>query len=231
MEEFDSGKIKKELAPLGSLENPFIDSDMKPEEALRPNPKFKIPKEVFEMQTLVTVKYLSFDGKYHQGQIVMDKRLQKDVEDFFEFLIKQKFPVKKVIPIAHQDYDFDDEKSMKDNNTSGFNPRYKVGPLGGSTELSNHAQGLAFDLNPAINPYFGGPGNIPVTPVKPEDTGEPGVVEYYNIAKPGTVTQWIAEFLQKRGWTWGMEWYKNGENANIDTQHFEKKLGEILKSD
>ncbi|MDP9249054.1 MAG: hypothetical protein M3M85_00890 [bacterium] len=117
-------KSKQEDASLGSMENPIIDSNMSMEEALRPNPKYEIPREVFEMQTLITVKYLSFDGKYHQGQIVMDKRLQTDAEDFFVFLREQEFPVNKVVPVAHIDYDFDDDKSMLANNSSGFNPRF-----------------------------------------------------------------------------------------------------------
>jgi hypothetical protein len=240
MENIDLGKPRQENAILGSLENPIIDSNMSREEALRPNPKFEIPAEIFERQAVISVKYLSFDGKYHQGQIIMDKELQKDVEDFFAFLLEQKFKVKKVVPVAHKDYDFDDDKSMRDNNTSGFNPRFKVGLIAGSTELSEHARGWAFDLNPIENPYFGGPGRIPVTPfnpddkdgirdkseyVDPEENDESGdTFEYYNIDKEGTVTPWVADFLKKRGWTWGMDWYKDEENPRVDTQHFEKKL-------
>jgi len=221
-------KPQMEVAPLGSLENPIIDSNMSEEEALRPNPKFKIPAEIFEQQALITIKYLSFDGKYHQGQVVMDKRLKKDVEDFFAFLIQQKFPVNKAVPVAHRAYEFDDDKSMLDNNASGFNPRVKVGPVGGSSELSKHSLGWALDVNPKINPYFGGEGKIPVTPIKPEDSGEAGVVEYYNIDKSGTITPWIAKFLIERGWTWGLSWHSE-ENPRVDIHHFEKTLGEIPK--
>ncbi|MCE9548921.1 M15 family metallopeptidase [Candidatus Nomurabacteria bacterium] len=219
--------LKKESAPLGTLENPIIDSAMTREQALRPNPKFEIPQEIFEMQELVTVKYLSFDGKYHQGQMVVDKRLKQDVEDFFQFLISEKFPVNKVVPVAHPDYDFSDDKSMEANNASGFNPRTKVGPISGSKELSMHAMGWAIDINPLLNPYFGGEGRIPVTPENPDATIAPGYEELYNIDNPGTITPQIAKFLKDRGWTWGLEWYNDKKGARVDIHHFEKPLGKI----
>ena len=59
----------------GTIENPIIDSQLTKEEALRSNPDFLLSPEVFERQVLLPVVYISFDGKYHQGQIVVDKDL------------------------------------------------------------------------------------------------------------------------------------------------------------
>lgn len=188
--------------PRGTIENPIIDSQLTKEEALRPNPDFFLPPEVFERQILLPVIYISFDGKYHRGQIVIDKDLEKDVRDFFEFLIKKNFPVNKVIPIADSRFNFDDALSMLENNSSGFNPRNKTG----KNEPSNHAFGRAIDINPFQNPYIKG------EVIEPSGT-------VYNPEKLGTLTAQIADFLKTRDWIWG------GDYQSLkDYQHFEKLL-------
>jgi hypothetical protein len=93
---------------------------------------------------------------------------------------------------------------MKNNNTSAFNYRF----ITGSRVISNHASGLAIDLNPKLNPY------IKNGVILPEDC-------VYDTTKAGTITagsNLVKEFKQ-RGWQWGGDW-KNLK----DYQHFEKKL-------
>jgi len=90
----------------GTLENPIIDSKLTTEEALRPNPDFFLAPEVFERQIILPVMYISFDGKYHQGQIVVDKDLENDVKDFFYFLLEQKFPLNKAIPVTDKRFNW-----------------------------------------------------------------------------------------------------------------------------
>lgn len=195
-------KIESEL---GTLENPIVDSKLKPEEAFRQNPDFFLQPEIFERQILLSVKYKSFDGKYHQGQIVIDKELETDVREFFDFLLKQNFPVNKAIPIADKKFNFNDSLSMAENNSSGFNPRNKTG----KTEPSNHAFGRAIDINPMQNPYIKG------------ETIEPlGAV--YNPEQPGTLTPEIIDFLKQKGWIWG------GDYQTLkDYHHFEKPIAGI----
>jgi peptidoglycan L-alanyl-D-glutamate endopeptidase CwlK len=192
-------KERHEFAP-GTIENPIIDSGLSLEEALRANPNFYLSPEVFERQKLLTVVYKSFDGKYHQGQIVVDKELEEDVTHFFRFLLQQNFPVNKAVPVAHGKYGFNDTSSMGDNNSSGFNPRSKTG----KPEPSNHAFGRAIDINPRQNPYIRG------------EVVEPaGAV--YNLDEPGTLTALIVDFLKNRGWIWG------GDFKDLkDYHHFEK---------
>jgi hypothetical protein len=201
MKEFPSGNEPREP---GTIEYPIIDSHMTLEEALRANPKFFLPPEVFERQILLKVMYLSFDGKYHQGQIVVDEDLVEDVRDFFNFLIEQGFPINRAMPIANNRYNFDDTLSMEDNNSSGFNPRN----IAGTDRPSNHAFGRAIDINPLQNPFI------------KNDAIEPKGAKY-DTRKAGTFSadSPVVLFLKSRGWIWG------GDYKEIkDYHHFEKPL-------
>jgi hypothetical protein len=190
---------------LGTVENPIIDPGLTREEALRQNPNFPMDEEIFEKQVLLPIIYLcSLDGKYHQGQIVIDKDLENDVKDFLAFLIEQKFPIEKMTPVADKEINFNDNVSMDKNNCSGFNPRN----IANTDRPSNHAYGRAFDINPRQNPYIRG-----------ETTEPEGAV--YNIEIPGTLTAEspIVKFLKDRGWIWGGDFIEFK-----DYHHFEKPL-------
>jgi hypothetical protein len=52
--------------------------------------------------------------------------------------------------VLPEEYDADDEKQMRANNTSCFCYR----PIAGSSKLSKHSLGLAIDINPLYNPYY-----------------------------------------------------------------------------
>ena len=51
----------------------------------------------------------------------------------------------------------DDDRSMAADNTSGFNCR---GATGDTNSWSQHAYGLAIDLNPFENPYVSSSGEV-----------------------------------------------------------------------
>lgn len=161
----------------------------------------EIPKSVLRQLVLLNVKYYSFDGKLHEGQILVNKSVEKDILEIFEFIKKIKFPIAKVIPIVK--YNWSDAASMEDNNTSAFNYR----KVAGQRVLSPHAYGLAIDINPIQNPH------INKGKISPPD----GV---YNQKAPGTILKnsGLVKKFQKHGWLWGGLW-KNSK----DYQHFEKK--------
>ena len=171
-------------------------------EALRPNTNFEIPNDIYDRQVLINVKYLSFDGLCHQGQIVVDRELEHDVIDLFNLILEIKFPIQSVIPIADIKFNFNDTLSMNANNSSGFNPRY----IARTNRLSNHGLGRAIDINPMQNPY-----------IKGEIVEPPSAV--YDIKEKGTIRRDspIISFLKSRGWQWG------GDYIELkDYQHFEK---------
>jgi len=161
-----------------------------------------IPERTLENLRLVDVYYYGFDEKLHKGQLVVHKDVVLDVIEIFEFIRESRFPVEKVIPISK--YDWSDEKSMRDNNTSAFNYRF----ISGSRVISNHAAGLAIDTNPRQNPYIKNGSSLPSDCI-------------YDTTKAGTISassQLVKEFKQ-RGWQWGGDW-----KSLKDYQHFEKKL-------
>lgn len=179
-------------------DEPIIDSNYSFEEAVAGK---DIPKEILNKLVLVQVEYYSFDKKLHQGQLVVNKNVENEIKEIFEFIKISKFPVNKVVPISR--YGWSDEKSMKDNNTSSFNYRN----VRGQKVLSAHSYGLAIDINPKQNPHVKGKLILP-------SDGR------YDKSAPGTITkdsQLLKEF-KKRGWQWGGAW-----RSSKDYQHFEKK--------
>jgi peptidoglycan LD-endopeptidase CwlK len=160
------------------------------------------PKEILEKQVLIELVYWSFDQKLHRGQLVLDKRLEPDVRDVFSYLRSIKFPVGKAVPIAV--YGWDDNRSMEDNNSVGFDYRTKTG----LEVLSNHARGWAVDINPFLNPYIKGDIILPAGST-------------YNFDQAGTITaaSEIVRIFNELGWSWGGDW----QNLK-DYQHFEKVL-------
>ncbi len=178
----------------------IIDSELTPEQAIRQNPKYPAPQEVLDQQVLLTVQYFSFDGKLHQGQIVVNKKVAKDVEDAFELIRKIRFPIGKVVPASA--YDFDDEALPRDNITSAFNYRN----IAKWNKISNHAYGFAIDINTGINPY-----------IRDDYEQLPGLK--YDPSAPGAITADgpIVAFFKERGWGWGGDY-----NDRKDWQHFEK---------
>jgi len=105
--------------------------------------------------------------------------------------------------------------SIKNNNTSSFN--YRNVP--GSKKRSNHALGLAIDINPYENPYIPTSGGI-------SDYSALDEKEYYyatnrNNRDPHVITHedLAYKLFKAYGFTWGGDW-----NSLKDYQHFEKSL-------
>ena len=73
--------------------------------------------------------------------LIVDSQWAEAVAGTFDGLLEAGFPIKSVRPVS--DYNADDDRSMADNNTSGFNCR----PVGGSNRWSQHSYGLAIDIN------------------------------------------------------------------------------------
>lgn len=162
----------------------------------------RAPKSIIDELELITVHYYSTDNKLHRGQILTNKRIGAELREIFNDIRQMKFPVAKVIPIVH--YDWNDEASMNDNNSYSFCYR--------NVSYSKHARGMAFDLNPFFNPNRW----------KPENEYRRNVPEnaVYNPDVPGTLypNHPVVELFKSKGFFWGHNFKRNN-----DDHHFEKK--------
>lgn len=160
----------------------------------------------------VRVKHYNYAGKVKTGELIVNKKIAKDMVEIFYQLYRKKYPIQKMVLI--DEYKGNDIASMKANNTSAFN--YRV--IEGSSSLSNHAYGMAIDINPKINPYVS-KGGRNISP----NNGR--VYAIRNIKKckgkyKGNMIQkgdFIYRLFKKHGFKWGGDW-----NSIKDYQHFEK---------
>lgn len=155
------------------------------------------------------LSHVDADKKEHVGEMVCNKAIANDLLEIFRELYRQKYPIQHIRLI--DDYEADDERAMRDNNTSSFCYR----KISGSTKLSKHAMGMAVDINTLYNPYV--------------RTGKDGC----RIVEPATAVKYVDRrksfpykivkgdllyrlFLQ-HGFKWGGSW-----RTVKDWQHFEK---------
>ncbi len=157
------------------------------------------PQEILNRQVLVVVHYSGMDGKEHEGQIVCDSSVRNDVRSIFHTIDSLRFPLQSVIPIVH--FGWDDDSSVKANNTSAFNYRM----VEGSRHLSKHSYGIAIDINPWLNPWQRASGKRK---------------RAYDLKTPGTLQAGgaIVRAFRAKGWTWGGNW-----KGSKDYQHFDKR--------
>jgi hypothetical protein len=151
----------------------------------------------------VELDYLDPDGQIQRGSLVVHRDYAADVIEIFADLQRLRYPIAKMQTVDHYP-GAEDELSMRDNNTSGFNCR----TLGSGWSL--HAYGRAIDINPLVNPYIDSAGNLePKTAGRYLDRAlaEPGML---NAGDPAV------RVFTDRGWRWGGAW-----RNPVDYQHFE----------
>ena len=151
----------------------------------------------------VTLAYVGFDGRAHQGALVVNRTVAAPVARAFGELYAARFPIRRMLPI--EAYGGSDFGSIEADNTSAFNCRSATG----SAHWSEHAYGRAIDLDPIENPYVSG-GSTSHTASWPyvdrtRAAGRPGV-----ITDGGVVTRAFGRI----GWGWGGRW-----SGTRDYQH------------
>ncbi len=197
LEQNNTSATYKKKQTVSDTSKIILDSNCSLKEALN---GITIPPGIKRLLAIVDVYYYSFDHKIHKGQIVINKDLVSDIKEIFNKIKEEKFPIKKVIPINR--YNWSDEASAEDNNTSAFNYRR----VKGTKILSYHASGRAIDINPKLNPQ------IKKNKIFPDDAS-------YSPKIPGTISQgsFIVKTFLVKGWKWGGNW-----KHLKDYQHFEK---------
>ncbi|MFC7640223.1 M15 family metallopeptidase [Streptosporangium lutulentum] len=154
---------------------------------------------------MISMTYWGFDGKPHDGKLVINKSVADQVVSVFKKLYGQRFPIRQMQPV--EAYKGSDAASMKADNTSGFNCR-RVGTSG---SWSQHAYGLAIDVNTRENPYIHPyPGGTVEPPNGKDYVRRP--LDRQGVINPGDD---VVRAFKKIGWGWGGSW-----STEKDYQHF-----------
>jgi hypothetical protein len=156
---------------------------------------------------LLTVSYWDFTGRAETGELVVSRRAAAPLAKVFGQLYRLRFRIRHM----HFVDAYGPRRGRpRDRDISGsFECRRAVpSPCGSGTgNWSQHAFGLAVDLNPIENPYTGC-----------GRTREPSSVPYLNRSKmrPGMVTPAVVRAFRSIGWGWGGSW----AGSTKDYMHF-----------
>lgn len=163
---------------------------------------------IIENLKLVNVIYYDFNNNIKEGKLVCNKIIAEDLLDIFTNLYINKYQIEKIKLI--DDYEFDDAKSMADNNSSCFNYR----KLFYTDELSKHAYGLAVDINPLYNPYIVLNNDNEVV-IYPEN-GKIYANRKLDFEHKIDENDLCCKLFKSHGFIWGGDWEYQ------DYQHFDK---------
>jgi len=158
---------------------------------------------------LLRLSYWGFDDAPHVGSLVVAATATAAVLEAFRTLYQQRFPIRQMVPVDA--YGGDDDASMAVDNTSGFNCRPAV--TDGPAHWSNHAFGLAVDVNPVENPYLLGGRVLPPAGAGYTDR---------SVYRPGMAVEGgvLPSAFAAVGWGWGGSWA-----GSPDYQHFSANGG------
>lgn len=152
--------------------------------------------------------HVTQDGVIMLGEMVVNRAIAQDVVAILRRLYEAGYPIERMVLV--DEYDADDETSMRANNSSAFNYRHTPG----GTRLSAHSRGMAVDINPLYNPYVKRyPDRVYVAPATATEYVNRHGAFPYKIDRDDLCCRLFLE----RGFEWG------GDYKTIkDYQHFEK---------
>jgi len=158
---------------------------------------------------VLTVRHRGFDGRAHTGQLIVSAKYAAALRKVFATLYDLRFPIRHM-----RLSDTYGGPAPEDGDvTASFECRQaSASPCGGlgnrrTGTWSNHAYGLAIDLNPVENPYVGC-----------GQTRDPTAVSYMDRSRVrrGMVTWVVVRAFASIGWGWGGSW----SGATKDYMHF-----------
>lgn len=213
--------VEKATIDAQNLDVYFTSSELTEVQKEAMNGKSYIENPDISYDDLRYIKVLHYNF-YHQiqvGELVVNQAIAEDCRQIFMELFQEEYEINSMYLIDRY-YEKDqarngeqvDISSINDDNTSAFHYR----KIAGTEVLSNHAYGMAIDINPLENPYVK-EANLQQTVASP--------YKDYNSYKDRTAQR--AHMISKddacyrifkaHGFQWGGEW-----NGNKDYQHFEK---------
>lgn len=152
----------------------------------------------------MTVAFRGFDGRDHMGEMIVAASAVEDLVAVFETLYEADYPIEEMRVASMEDLEA--EPTGDGNLTESFVCRLATG---GST-WSQHAFGLAVDINPFHNPYLRGDVLIPemAGAYLDRDRVLPGMIVEGDV---------VTQAFDAIGWGWGGRW-----STLDDWQHFSR---------
>lgn len=155
-----------------------------------------------EELSYLTVSFVGFDGASYIGEVIVNAQYAEAMVGVFRAMFDARFPLEEVRVVAR--WELDVPPTGDGNITTAFVCR----PVAGGTSWSQHAYGLAIDINSFHNPYVKG------------DLVLPELSSFYtdrSLALPGMIVEGdaVVRAFDALGWGWGGRW-----NSLTDPQHF-----------
>lgn len=152
----------------------------------------------------VRVTFRGFDQERHTGELLVNSAVDRQVVQVFRALWEARFPIEQMVitrPSA-----LEAPPTGDGNGTGAFVCR----PITGGSGYSQHAYGLAIDINPFQNPY------------QKDDVVLPELASSYlqrARVRPGMITADgpVVRAFASIGWEWGGAW-----QSLKDYQHFSR---------
>jgi hypothetical protein len=149
------------------------------------------------------ISYWGFDKRAHLGEMVLNHSVVQDVRRAFAAVFAARFPIRRMGLVDR--YNGNDFASIQADNTSAFNCRDATG----SSRWSEHAYGLAIDINPIENPYVYANGT----------TTHPASDRYLDRSnvRPGMAVADgpLVRAFDAIGWGWGGRWRRPTDYQHI----------------
>ncbi len=149
------------------------------------------------------------DGRILVGEMVVNRSVAADVLGIFRQLYEAAYPIERMRLIDY--WEADDERAMRDNNSSSFNFRF----ISHTTTVSKHGKGMAIDINTLYNPYHKklADGTEVIEPA----TGKPYLDRSASFPYKIVKGDLCYRLFKAKGFKWGGDW-----TNRKDYQHFEK---------
>jgi D-alanyl-D-alanine carboxypeptidase-like protein len=159
---------------------------------------------------LLRFNHWGFDGEVGRGPMVVHEDVAEDVLWVFGRLFKARFPIKRVA-LAREfvPEEFEPRISSPRSVTASFNCRPVVTPLGPGDDFSQHAYGLAVDINPVQNPFVTADGFVR------NRMARRYVDRYRDLTGMIHEGDVVVRSFAAIGWEWGGHW-----SGGKDYMHF-----------
>jgi hypothetical protein len=150
----------------------------------------------------VRLAFWGFDDRRHTGELLVNRSVADDIVSVFRQLYAARFPIEEMRITRLEELDA--PPTGDGNNTGSFACR----PTRGASSYSQHAYGLAVDVNPFQNPYLN------------DDVVLPELASAYldrSLRRPGMIHPGgpVVRAFDSIGWPWGGAW-----QSLKDYQHF-----------